>query len=89
MCNYEIKTRCGKYMKHLLYKYHMKKCDICKGKNPSLNLHAVNNMMKNTKGKKVHELTTKDIKNHGYKRGPMEKLSNCVKSDLEPVIKND
>jgi hypothetical protein len=24
-------TKCGKTMKEYLYKYHQKKCDICKG----------------------------------------------------------
>jgi hypothetical protein len=86
-CNYQIKTRCGKSMKEILYKYHMKKCAICKGKKPEINMHAVNNMMHNTKGKKIEDLTIKAVKSHGYKKGAMKKLSNNMVNDLQLLQK--
>ena len=67
MFNYEINTPCGKTMKEMLYKYHKKKCDICKGKNSNINMDVLNNLMKNKKGTSLQDLTAKHIRKRGNK----------------------
>jgi len=83
LCNYEIKTPCGKTMKNILYKYHKKKCDICKGKDATLNSEALDLVMHNCSRRKVNDLTIQYIKKKGYKKGMLKNVSNNLVNDIK------
>jgi len=76
-CN-EINTPCGKTMKNILYKYHQKKCDKCKGNLQEINVKYVDNKVGNHKGKKLSKMTIKDLKKRKFKNSTLE----CVVDDI-------
>jgi len=63
-----VDTKCGKTMKRFLYKYHQKKCDICKDKKSlGINVEEVSRMCKQNRGKTFDELSLKDWKSSAPK----------------------
>jgi hypothetical protein len=76
-CN-EINTLCGKTMKNILFKYHQKKCNICKGNLPEINVECYNHKIGNIKGKKLSEMTIRDFKKKAYKNSTLK----CIIDDI-------
>ena len=76
MFNNEIKTPCGKTMKHMLYKYHKKKCDTCKDNGYSLNTEYIISSIHNKKGKAFLNMTCKDFKGGGFRNGRMRHITD-------------
>ena len=87
MCNNELETLCGKTMKELLYKYHMKKCDKCKGNKPLMNPRYVEDMTHNRRGKKLSEMTNKDFKSGILKHQKKSHTIENFMDDKEEVIR--
>lgn len=81
MSNSEINTLCGKTMKGILYKYHQKKCDKCKGGNPKLNPKYLEDRTYNKKGKKLSQMTIQDFKTGGFRNGKLRHVVDDLIKD--------
>ena len=67
-------TKCGKTMKNHLYKYHQKKCDICKGeKILGVNIDQISRECKQNRGKTFDEVSLKEWKSTANKIYPNKK----------------
>jgi hypothetical protein len=90
MSNNEIKTLCGKTMKQMLYKYHQKKCNECKGNNPKVNFKFLEDRTYNKKGKKLSQMTIQDLKHNGFRNGKLRYIvDDLIKDRKEVYIVND
>jgi len=86
MSNNEINTLCGKTMKSVIYKYHQKKCDKCKGNNPEINIKFLNDRMSNKKGKKLTEMSIQDIKKGKFRKGTLRYITDHLIDDKKGAL---
>jgi hypothetical protein len=88
-----IDTLCGKNMKLHMYKYHQKKCNICKGQNhDGINVEFFDNFLKRTHGCAIKDLSKKKYKkevNFGGKPNKKDEevfMFNYFKDNLDNLL---